>query len=59
MSQAEEEGSGEESSACSSFCFGEIRVGYKIEKYSHICYYNTASRNKQQYYGINIWKVIN
>ncbi len=27
MSQAEEEGSGEESSACSSFCFGEIRAG--------------------------------
>src|SRR3989344_7110752 len=28
MLQAEEEGSGEESSACSSFCFGEIRAGY-------------------------------
>jgi hypothetical protein len=33
MSQAEEKGSGEESSACSSFCFGEILAGYKIKKY--------------------------
>jgi len=31
----------------------------RIEKSSHTCYYNTVSRNKQQYYVINIWKVIN
>ena len=53
-----EEGSGEESARASAFAFGEIFAGYKIEKYSHICYYNTASKNKQQYYVINIWKVI-
>ena len=53
-----EEGSGEESARASTFCFGETFAGYKIEKYSHICYYNTVSKNKQQYYVINIWKVI-
>ena len=54
-----EEGSGEESARASAFSFGEIWAGYKIEKYSHICYYNTVSKNKQHYSGINIWKVIN
>ena len=44
MSQAEEEGSGEESSACSSFCFGEIRAGVDTKSknifdiFHKICY---------------------
>jgi len=47
MSQAEEEGSGEESSACSSFCFGEIRAGYKIHKY---IIYQTGIFHNRLYY---------
>lgn len=41
FTKAEEEGSGEESSACSSFCFGEIRAGLiKLIKKNFIFFFN-------------------